>query len=81
MAFLLHLGYTGSKYPFFAQQVLIGLKKGIFLPKPAFLDSFLFHFKTYYATNSHFLAMESPWWSQNGYYSQKRSILSPKSTF
>ena len=28
---------------------------------------FLFHYKTYFAVNIHFLAKESPWWSQDGY--------------
>jgi hypothetical protein len=54
------------KMPFFSQEVLIGLKKGLFLPKPASLDNLLFHYKTFFAINSHFLAKESPWWSQDG---------------
>jgi|TARA_B110000438_G_C15564104_1_gene542428 hypothetical protein len=41
-AFLLQLGYEGLKYPFLAQKVLIGLKKGMFLPILAFLESFLY---------------------------------------
>jgi hypothetical protein len=66
MAFLLHISYIGSKCPFVAQEMLIGLKKGLFKPKLALIDSFLFHFKTYFAINSHFCVMKSPWWSKNG---------------
>jgi len=64
--FLLQIGYFGLKCPFLAQKALIALKKGPLLSKPAFLDRFLFHYKTYFAVNSHFLAKESPWWSQDG---------------
>ena len=45
---LLHIGYIGLKCPFFSQEVLIGLKKGLFLPKPASLDNLLFHYKTFF---------------------------------
>ena len=40
MAFLLHIGCTDLICPFSAQKVLIGLKKGLFLPKPAVLNNF-----------------------------------------
>jgi len=46
MVFLLDIGCIGLKCPFLGQKVLIGLKKGLFLPKPAFLDSF-FSLKKY----------------------------------
>ena len=42
MAFLLYIGYIGLKCPFLAQEVLIGLKKGLFIQKPAFLMFFCF---------------------------------------
>jgi hypothetical protein len=59
MAFLLHIGYIGLKYPLLTQEVLIGLKKGQLTPKPAFLDIFLFHYKTYFAIKIFFCKAKS----------------------
>jgi hypothetical protein len=44
IAFLLHIGYIGLKCPFLTQKEFVGLKRGI-LSKPAFLDSFSFHYR------------------------------------
>jgi hypothetical protein len=41
MAFLLHIGCIGLKCPVLGQKALIGLKNGLILPGPAFLNSFL----------------------------------------
>jgi hypothetical protein len=45
MAFLLHIGYIGLKGPFLTQKAFVGLKRGILLSKPAFFDSFSFHYR------------------------------------
>jgi hypothetical protein len=63
---------TQAKIPFFSPaSAHWSQKRHIFLQKPAFLDSFLFHFKTYFAINCHFLAMESP-------FVVTRQLLTPK---
>jgi len=40
MAFLLHVGCIGLKSPVLGQKALTGLKKGLFIPEPAFLNNF-----------------------------------------
>ena len=53
MTFLLHVGSNGLECPFLAQKSLIGLKKGLFIPKVAFLESFC-HYKQFFAIDNHF---------------------------
>jgi hypothetical protein len=42
MAFLLHIGCFGLKGPVLGQKALTGLKKGLSIPEPAFLNSFFY---------------------------------------
>jgi hypothetical protein len=52
--FLLHIGCNGLKCPLLAQKALIGLIKGLFIPKAAFLESF-FTTKLHFAIDNHVL--------------------------
>jgi hypothetical protein len=53
--------------PFFGPGSAHWSQKGPIYTKTSLFDVFLLHYKTYFAINSHFCVMESPWWLQNGY--------------
>ena len=58
---------------FCAQKALIGLKKGLFIPKSALI--IFFTKNTYFAMNSHFLVQESLCWSHKGLFLPKKGFI------